>query len=118
MRITRFILPAIVVSMAAYFGGNFGFIAGATAEPLVSPVKAREREAYYPNSEDLAADEMRVKATLHGFRETTIVSRRITILVSSFIFKLITSMMLPCFLLWTLFVKSKKPSFPTSSSRF
>ena len=31
-------------------------------EPLISPTKARERDAYYPNSEDLGADEMRIIA--------------------------------------------------------
>ena len=41
-----------------------------TAEPLVSPTKARERDAYYPNSEDLAADEMRVIACGTGMPTT------------------------------------------------
>jgi ribonuclease Z len=36
----------------------------------VSPVKAREREAYYPNSEDLAPDEMRVIACGTGMPTT------------------------------------------------
>ena len=32
----------------------------------ISPVKARYREVYYPNSEDLAADEMRIVACRTG----------------------------------------------------
>ena len=31
-------------------------------EPLVSPTKARERDTFYPNTEDLGADEMRITA--------------------------------------------------------
>jgi ribonuclease Z len=42
--------------------------AGPTKE--ISPVKAREREAYYPNSEDLASDEMRVIACGTGMPTT------------------------------------------------
>ncbi len=41
-----------------------------TDEPLVSPTKARERDAYYPNSEDLGADEMRVTACGTGMPTT------------------------------------------------
>lgn len=48
------------------------FVASAQAadEPLVSPVKARERDTYYPNSEDLAPDEMRVIACGTGMPTT------------------------------------------------
>ena len=38
--------------------------------PQVSPVKARERDTYYPNSEDLAPDEMRVIACGTGMPTT------------------------------------------------
>jgi ribonuclease Z len=38
--------------------------------PKVSPVKARPRDTYYPNSEDLAADEMRVIACGTGMPTT------------------------------------------------
>ncbi|CUH47040.1 guanitoxin biosynthesis MBL fold metallo-hydrolase GntH [Ruegeria atlantica] len=38
--------------------------------PEVSPVKARERETYYPNSEDLQPDEMRVIACGTGMPTT------------------------------------------------
>ncbi|WP_170560424.1 guanitoxin biosynthesis MBL fold metallo-hydrolase GntH [Ruegeria atlantica] len=40
------------------------------ATPEVSPVKARERETYYPNSEDLQPDEMRVIACGTGMPTT------------------------------------------------
>jgi len=40
------------------------------AEPTISPVKARERETYYPNSEDLAPNEMRVIACGTGMPTT------------------------------------------------
>jgi ribonuclease Z len=39
-------------------------------EPLVSPTKARERDTYYPNSEDLGADEMRIVACGTGMPTT------------------------------------------------
>jgi ribonuclease Z len=42
----------------------------ASKEPDVSPVKARERDTYYPNSEDLAPDEMRVIACGTGMPTT------------------------------------------------
>ena len=38
--------------------------------PLVSPTKARARDAYYPNSEDLKPDEMRVIACGTGMPTT------------------------------------------------
>jgi ribonuclease Z len=40
------------------------------AEPLVSPVKARELDFYVPNTEDLAPDEMRVIACGTGMPTT------------------------------------------------
>ena len=40
------------------------------AKPPVSPVKARDRDTYYPNSEDLAEDEMRVIACGTGMPTT------------------------------------------------
>ena len=40
------------------------------AAPLVSPTKARARDAYYPNSEDLKPDEMRIIACGTGMPTT------------------------------------------------
>ena len=47
-------------------------VATANAEEVaeVSPVKARERDTYYPNSEDLKPDEMRVIACGTGMPTT------------------------------------------------
>ena len=42
----------------------------AKSEPEVSPTKARERDTYYPNSEDLHPDEMRVIACGTGMPTT------------------------------------------------
>ena len=39
-------------------------------EPAVSPVRARDRDTYYPNTEDLAPDEMRVIACGTGMPTT------------------------------------------------
>ena len=44
--------------------------AAETAEPLVSPTKARELDFYVPNTEDLAPDEMRVIACGTGMPTT------------------------------------------------
>jgi len=41
-----------------------------SGEEIVSPVKARQRDTYYPNSEDLAPDEMRVIACGTGMPTT------------------------------------------------
>ena len=60
-----------LVSLMFYMGGHldgregrmFGFLDesfAAKKPPEVSPTLARERDTYYPNSEDLAPDEMRV----------------------------------------------------------
>lgn len=54
-------------------GGEFNFPKEAVAadpEPEVSPVDARPREVYYPNSENLAPDEMRVVACGTGMPTT------------------------------------------------
>lgn len=70
-----------VFVMAAYLLGNYHgqtgtdptFVSEANAadeSPEVSPVLARERETYYPNSEDLAKDEMRVIACGTGMPTT------------------------------------------------
>ena len=58
---------------AGQTGKHFDFTSDAVAagsQEEVSPVKAREREAYYPNSEDLAPDEMRVIACGTGMPTT------------------------------------------------
>ena len=44
--------------------------AQAERQPKVSPVMARPRDAYYPNSESLAPDEMRVVACGTGMPTT------------------------------------------------
>jgi ribonuclease Z len=54
-------------------GRTLGFAEAAFAAespPKVSPVKARPRDTYYPNSEDLAEDEMRVIACGTGMPTT------------------------------------------------
>jgi ribonuclease Z len=57
---------AIGVAVGVYFTSSDAQLMSSAiaAEPtlLVSPVKARPRDTYYPNSEDLAPDEMRVIA--------------------------------------------------------
>jgi ribonuclease Z len=40
------------------------------SKPMLSPVKARPRDVYYPNTEDLAPDEMRVIACGTGMPTT------------------------------------------------
>lgn len=45
-------------------------VSTANAESAVSPVKARERDVYYPNTEDLQPDEMRVIACGTGMPTT------------------------------------------------
>jgi len=42
--------------------GLFGELFAAQSPPKLSPVKARPRDAYFPNSEDLGPNEMRVIA--------------------------------------------------------
>ncbi len=50
--------------------GPLGVLSAAESPPKVSPVKARPRDTYYPNSEDLAKDEMRVIACGTGMPTT------------------------------------------------
>lgn len=50
--------------------GGLSAFAQESAEPEISPVKARPRDVYYPNSEDLAPDEMRVIACGTGMPTT------------------------------------------------
>jgi ribonuclease Z len=70
----------VVVGLVLYFWGHSDgregrtlFIGGSFAaekSPEVSPTLARERDPYYPNSEDLAPDEMRVIACGTGMPTT------------------------------------------------
>ena len=84
-RINRAVPPALILVI---FGVGLGYLLGSTgtrfeqdvhaqsqdagdSEPKVSPVKARmPRETYYPNTEDLAPDEMRVIACGTGMPTT------------------------------------------------
>ena len=70
-----------LVSLMFYMGGHLdgregrmlGFLDesfATTKPPEVSPTLARERDTYYPNSEDLAPDEMRVIACGTGMPTT------------------------------------------------
>ena len=74
-------LAAVVALGTTYFLGHSDGSAGnapgftkvafaADSPPKVSPVEARPRDVYYPNSEDLAADEMRVIACGTGMPTT------------------------------------------------
>jgi ribonuclease Z len=65
------------VTVGAYlFASGTSLVPSAAAQgagegkPALSPVKARERDVYYPNSEDLAPDEMRVIACGTGMPTT------------------------------------------------
>ena len=62
------------ITVGGYIGSEgLSLVASAEAtesEPTVSPVKAREREFYAPNSETLASDEMRVIACGTGMPMT------------------------------------------------
>lgn len=59
---------AVVIYLWGHFDGREGRAPGflgdlfAASTPKLSPVKARARDAYYPNSEDLGRNEMRVIA--------------------------------------------------------
>jgi ribonuclease Z len=74
------VLFAAGIATGLYFAdmnGGFSLLQSAQAqeaadkeEPLVSPTKARERDTYYPNSEDLGADEMRIIACGTGMPTT------------------------------------------------
>ena len=80
MKGLTFLAAALACVAAAYLTGapNGSGSHGATLFPAavasehdaVSPVKARERDTYYPNSEDLAPDEMRVIACGTGMPTT------------------------------------------------
>ena len=73
-----------VTALAAYLWGHLDGSQGRSSvieesiaaanepakKPTVSPVKARERDTYYPNSEDLKPDEMRVIACGTGMPTT------------------------------------------------
>ena len=65
------------IAFGVYFGASGSSVfssalarEAATAEPVVSPVEARERDYYSPNSESLASDEMRVIACGTGMPTT------------------------------------------------
>jgi ribonuclease Z len=75
--VTAFIsIVGLAVYLLGHLDGNIGgsFLLGdsfaASKAPEVSPVKARERDTYYPNSEDLKPDEMRVIACGTGMPTT------------------------------------------------
>ena len=76
--IKRMALPltlAGVITLGTLTGGSLfegvALISPSNAQDqAVSPVKARERDAYYPNSEDLHPDEMRVIACGTGMPTT------------------------------------------------
>ena len=63
---------AVAAVFAASVGTGLPWSSTAQAEPAteVSPVKSRERDTYYPNSEDLKPDEMRVIACGTGMPTT------------------------------------------------
>ena len=66
---------AAVIYLIGWSDGSSGTnrlveTAEASEHEEVSPVKARERDVYYPNSEDLAPDEMRVIACGTGMPTT------------------------------------------------
>ena len=79
--LSRLIMVALGASALYYWGhsdgssgraGN-GLISTANAAesaPTISPIKARERDVYYPNTEDLRAEEMRVIACGTGMPNT------------------------------------------------
>lgn len=75
------VLGVAVIGVGLYLWGNYDGQTGnrieftkdviaAENQEKVSPVKARDREAYYPNSEDLLPDEMRVIACGTGMPTT------------------------------------------------
>jgi len=79
--ITMSLSLAVVISAAGYLSGNnygqagaapafFSEAVAAEKAPAVSPVLARPRDTYYPNTEDLAKDEMRVIACGTGMPTT------------------------------------------------
>ena len=46
--------------MGCYVASSSGTLSATAQDPQMSPVNARDRGVYFPNSEDLAPDEMRV----------------------------------------------------------
>ena len=60
----------LVAGMLLMAGSPWSSTAKAEKAEAVSPVKARERETYYPNTEDIAPDEMRVIACGTGMPTT------------------------------------------------
>lgn len=80
LKTTSLTITAAFIGLVAYFWGHLDGSEGrstlindsvaAQKEPEVSPVKARERDTYYPNSEDLKPDEMRVIACGTGMPTT------------------------------------------------
>ena len=69
---TRIVTRGLVIGLVAGLSLTAGPSAVTTAQAgeKVSPTKARQRDAYYPNSEDLAKDEMRVIACGTGMPTT------------------------------------------------
>ena len=69
---TSFVFIAAMLYLWGHLNGTNG--TGLTGEAFaqstseITPVEAREREVYYPNSEDLDPDEMRVIACGTGMR--------------------------------------------------
>ena len=78
-RFVKFFASVIVITLCLigahrYQPGGFlrfiGEAVAAGAETNISPVKARDRDIYFPNSEDLASDEMRIIACGTGMPTT------------------------------------------------
>jgi ribonuclease Z len=80
LKTLSFTVAITFIGLVAYFWGHLDGSEGrsiliddsvaAQKEPEVSPVKARDRDTYYPNSEDLKPDEMRVIACGTGMPTT------------------------------------------------
>jgi ribonuclease Z len=68
--ISGFAIGAVLAVYLATAAVPYLSTAYAEAAPEVSPVKARPRDTYYPNTEDLAPDEMRVIACGTGMPTT------------------------------------------------
>ena len=62
-------LSSAASKMLGTLGASVAHAQGSEETP-VSPTEARERDVYYPNSEDLAPDEMRVIACGTGMPTT------------------------------------------------
>jgi len=84
MKSSKIMLIGVAITFAAVFLSSWGHLDGregialgiiseanaADSPEKVSPVKARAREVYFPNSEDLGRDEMRVVACGTGMPTT------------------------------------------------